>query len=148
MYGVPTESPVNVFCDKECKYPGINVNEETQCNLLSCDERSSGSRYFESRKGGWENKFGRYIDKGDCGTEEMGFLFSFILLMWSNSQGFSMMACAVPQKWTKESGKVYSLGISQHVLGIALESGTFVSSNCPFYLLITLRFPLDLYSCI
>jgi hypothetical protein len=42
--------------------------------------------------------------------------------------------------------KVYSLGISQHVLGIVLESGTFVSSNCPFYLLVTLRFPLNLYS--
>ena len=45
-------------------------------------------------------------------------------------------------------GKVYSLGISQHVLGIALESGIFVSSNCPFYLLVALRFPLNLYSCI
>jgi hypothetical protein len=29
-----------------------------------------------------------------------------------------------------------------------LESGIFVSSNCPFYLLVTLRFPLDVYSLI
>jgi hypothetical protein len=42
---------------------------------------------------------------------------------------------------------MHSLGISQHVLGIALESGIFVSSNCSFYLLlITLRFPSDFYS--
>jgi hypothetical protein len=37
--------------------------------------------------------------------------------------------------------KVYSVGISQHVLGIALESRIFVFSNCPFYLLVALRFP-------
>jgi hypothetical protein len=44
------------------------------------------------------------------------------------------------------SWKVYSLGISQPILGIALKSGIIVSSTCPFYLLVTLRFPSDMYS--
>ncbi len=42
-----------------------------------------------------------YIEEGDCGTEEMGLLFSFKILLrcWSNnSQGFSLMACTVG--WT------------------------------------------------
>jgi hypothetical protein len=33
--------------------------------------------YFESQKGGQQNKFGRCIDKGDCGTKEMS-IFVFI----------------------------------------------------------------------
>jgi hypothetical protein len=35
------------------------------------------------------NKLGRSIDKGDYGSEEMGFLLLFILLSWSNSQVIS-----------------------------------------------------------
>jgi hypothetical protein len=38
MFGVPIDGPANVFCDNRgvvkngCQYPGIDINEETQCN--------------------------------------------------------------------------------------------------------------------
>jgi hypothetical protein len=81
MFGVLIDGPVNVFCDNHGVVKNASIPESTimkkhnAINYHVVREAVAGGRYCESQKGGQENKFGRYIDEGDCGTEEMGLLF-------------------------------------------------------------------------
>jgi hypothetical protein len=51
MFGVPIEGPAN-SC-QEHEYPRIYVDEETQCNQLSCSTRGHSSWNFTHWKGRW-----------------------------------------------------------------------------------------------
>jgi hypothetical protein len=86
MFGVPIEGPANVFCDNRGVVKNTSMPESTltkkhnAINYHAVREAAGSSGYFESWQGRWRNKFGRSIDKGDCWTEEMGFLLEFVLL--------------------------------------------------------------------
>jgi hypothetical protein len=105
MFGVSIHGPANVFCDNHGVVKNASIPEwmlmkkHDAINYHAVREAVAAGIYFESWKGGQQNKFGRCIDKGDCGTKEMSiFVFIYVveqLVQPANSQGFSLMACTV-----------------------------------------------------